>query len=1005
MTEPAKTPEPPHNHLYLIDGSGYIFRAFFGLPRMTRPDGTPVNAVYGFTNMLIKLLADTESEDVAVIFDTARKTFRNDIYPDYKANRPPPPEELIPQFDLIREATRAFNVPCIELAGYEADDLIATYARLARERGQEVTIVSSDKDMMQLVGEGVTMLDPVKNRAIGRDQVIERFGVGPEKVIDVQALAGDSTDNVPGVPGIGEKIAIQLIQEFGSLDALIGLTEDEIEARARDLKEQLDGIAGEPVKINSQKDLGRILFEILKVPGGKKKPDGLWIANTEAIESLAGKGHKFAQLILRARTVSRLGSSYNKKLKEERELALVSRELVTLKDDVPVEVPLEALRLHAPDPETLRAFLEENGFRTIIARLSDLLGEAGAAPAAAAPEPGEADYELVQDLAALQAWIVAATEQGSVAVDTETTSLDALRAELVGVSLALAPGKACYIPLGHRARDGTGGLDLEGAAEAPRQIPLDAALAALKPLLEDPGVLKIGQNLKYDQLVLSRHGIAIAPLDDTMLLSYVLDGGRHGHGMDELARLHLGIETIKFKDVAGSGKAQVTFDQVPLEAALDYAAEDADVTLRLYRVLKPRLAPERLTTVYETLERPLVPVLTAMERSGIKVDRDELRRLSNDFAGRIASFETEIHGLAGRAFNIGSPKQLGEILFDELGLPGGKRTKSGAYATGADILDGLAAQGHELPARVLEWRHLAKLKSTYTDALQERINPETGRVHTSFSQAVASTGRLASSDPNLQNIPIRTEEGRKIRRAFVAEEGHSLLSVDYSQIELRLTAHIAEVAALRQAFLDGQDIHAITASQVFGVPIEGMDPMIRRQAKAINFGIIYGISPFGLARNLGIPQGQAKAYIEAYFERYPGIRDYMERTKAACRETGFVETLFGRKVHMPGINDKNPARRGFSERAAINAPIQGSAADIIKRAMIRVPPALAKARLSARMLLQVHDELLFEVPEAELDATAEVVKEVMENACHPTLELTVPLVADIGTGPNWAEAH
>jgi DNA polymerase-1 len=635
-----------------------------------------------------------------------------------------------------------------------------------------------------------------------------------------------------------------------------------------------------------------------------------------------------------------------------------------------------------------------------------MLGEAApAAGDAPVPEPGEADYELVQDLDALAAWIVAATEQGKVAVDTETTSLDALSADLVGVSLALAPGKACYVPLGHGAPKADGGLDLEGTADAPPQIPLQAALAALKPLLEDPGVLKIGQNIKYDELVLSRHGVTITPIDDTMLLSYVLDGGLHGPGMDELARLHLGIETIKFKDVAGAGKAQVTFDQVPLDKALDYAAEDADVTLRLHQALKPRLAPERLTTVYETLERPLVPVLIDMERTGIKVDRDELRRLSNDFASRIDALGTEIHGLAGREFTIGSPKQLGEILFDEMGLPGGKRTKSGAHATGADILEGLAAQGHDLPARVLDWRQLSKLKSTYTDALQERINPETGRVHTSFSQAVASTGRLASSDPNLQNIPIRTEEGRKIRFAFVAEDGCTLLSVDYSQIELRLTAHIAEVESLRQAFLDGQDIHAITASQVFGVPIEGMDPMIRRQAKAINFGIIYGISAFGLANNLGIRQGEAKAYIEAYFERYPGIRDYMEKAKEFCREHGFVETLFGRRVHMPAIKDKNPARRSFTERAAINAPIQGTAADIIKRAMIRMPPALEAADLGARMLLQVHDELLFEVPEAELDETTQVVKQVMETACAPVLELSVPLVADAGHGPNWGAAH
>ena len=930
MLGAAMTAESSHHHLYLIDGSGYIFRAFFALPPMTRPDGTPVNAVYGFTNMLIKLLADTESDGVAVIFDTARKTFRTDIYPDYKGNRPPPPEELIPQFDLIREATRAFNVPCIELAGYEADDLIATYARLARERGQEVTVVSSDKDLMQLVSEGVAMLDPVKNRTIGLEQVVERFGVPPEKVIDVQSLAGDSTDNVPGVPGIGVKTAAQLIVEYGDLDTLL--------ERAEEIKQP------------------------------KRRQN----------------------------------------LIEFAEQARVSRRLVTLDQNAPIEVPLDELKLREPEPETVRAFLEENGFRTVLARLGEMLGEAATAPGdapAPAPEPGEADYELVQDLDALEAWIVAATDQGMVAVDTETTSLDALRADLVGVSLALAPGKACYVPLGHGAPKADGGLDLEGAADTPPQIPLQAALAALKPLLEDPSVLKIGQNIKYDELVLSRHGVAITPIDDTMLLSYVLDGGLHGHGMDELARLHLGVETIKFKDVAGSGKAQITFDQVPLDKALDYAAEDADVTLRLHQALKPRLAPERLTTVYETLERPLVPVLTDMERTGIKVDRDELRRLSNDFASRIDALGIEIHGLAGREFTIGSPKQLGEILFDELGLPGGKRTKSGAHATGADILEGLAAQGHDLPARVLDWRQLSKLKSTYTDALQEQINPETGRVHTSFSQAVASTGRLASSDPNLQNIPIRTEEGRKIRFAFVAEDGCTLLSVDYSQIELRLTAHIAEVESLRQAFLDGQDIHAITASQVFGVPVEGMDPMIRRQAKAINFGIIYGISAFGLANNLGIRQGEAKAYIEAYFERYPGIRDYMEKAKEFCREHGFVETLFGRRVHMPAIKDKNPARRSFTERAAINAPIQGTAADIIKRAMIRMAPALEAAGLGARMLLQVHDELLFEVPEAELDETTRVVKQVMENACDPVLELSVPLVADAGHGKNWGAAH
>ncbi|MFQ6016642.1 MAG: DNA polymerase I [Kiloniellaceae bacterium] len=924
MRQPAKASDKAHR-LYLVDGSGYIFRAFHALPPMTRPDGTPVNAVYGFTNMLIKLLAEAEAELIAVVFDKGKTSFRNEIYPDYKAQRPDPPEELIPQFGLIREATRAFNVACIEMENYEADDIIASYAKAARDAGVEVTIVSSDKDLMQLVEDGVAMLDPMKNRPIGPAEVADKFGVRPDKVVEVQALAGDSVDNVPGVPGIGVKTAAQLITEYGDLETLL--------ERAGEIKQ----------------------------PRRREN------------------------------------------LIEFAEQARISRRLVELKADVPLEVPLDGLGRRPPEPEPLRAFLEENGFRSVLARLSDILGtEAGKA---APVEAEAAGYELIQDMAALVPWIASAMDRGVVAVDTETTSLDPVRADLVGISLALAPGKACYIPLGHGAAGPGEGLDLDGAGETPEQIPLDRAIQALKPLLEEPGVLKVGQNIKYDRLVFARQGIEISPVDDTMLLSYVLDGGLHGHGMDELARLHLGVDTVKFKDVAGSGKSQVTFDKVPLDQARDYAAEDADVTLRLFEVLKPRLVRERLTTVYETIERPLIAVLAGMERAGIKVDPDALRRLSNDFAQRIAALEEEIYRLAGRAFTIGSPKQLGEILFDEMGLIGGKKGKTGAYATGADVLEGLAAQGHALPARVLDWRQLAKLKSTYTDALQAQINPETGRVHTSFSQAVASTGRLSSTDPNLQNIPVRTEEGRKIRHAFVADEGAKLLSVDYSQIELRLAAHIAEVEALRQAFLEGQDIHAITAAQVFGVPVKGMDPMVRRQAKAINFGIIYGISAFGLANSLGIPQAEAKAYIETYFARYPGIRDYMDKTKAACRERGFVETLFGRKVHVPMIKDKNPARRSFAERAAINAPIQGTAADIIKRAMIRVPPALDAAGLGARMLLQVHDELLFEVPEPEIEETAAVVRSVMETACAPVIQLSVPLTADAGVGPNWAEAH
>ncbi|GAB4394482.1 MAG: DNA polymerase I [Kiloniellaceae bacterium] len=920
----------PYKHLYLVDGSGYIFRAYFAIPPRNTSEGVPTNATFGFTNMLVKLLRDSDADAIAVIFDASGKSFRNDIYADYKAHRPEPPEDLVPQFAAIREATRAFNLPCIEMEGYEADDLIATYARLAKEAGVEVTVVSSDKDLMQLVDGGITMLDPMKDKKIGFEEVKEKFGVTPDKVIDVQALAGDSTDNVPGVPGIGVKTAAQLIEEYGSLEALL--------ERAGEIKQP------------------------------KRR----------------------------------------EKLIENAELARISKQLVTLAQDAPVEDDLKDFGLKQPEPEALRGFLERYEFRSLLRRLSDQIGgEEAAAAAEAAPEsPKEAAYELVQDMAALERWIAAAQARGVVAVDTETTSLDALTADLVGVSLSTAPGKACYIPLGHSGSGpADGSLDLEGSSDAPKQIPLKKAIAALKPLLEDPGVLKVGQNIKYDLLVFARQGISVAPIDDTMLLSYVVEGGLHGHGMDELAQLHLDYQTIKFKDVAGSGKNQVTFDKVTLDKALDYAAEDADITLRLYDVLKPRLVTDRLTTVYETIERPLVQVLAEMELTGIKVDRNTLHRMSNDFAQRLVELEKQIYKLAGREFTIGSPKQLGEILFDEMSLPGGKKGKSGAYATGADILEGLANQGHDLPARILDWRQVSKLKSTYTDALQTQINEETGRVHTSYSQAVASTGRLSSNDPNLQNIPVRTEEGRKIRTAFVAEKGHTLLSVDYSQIELRLTAHIAEVEALKQAFHEGQDIHAITASQVFGEPIEGMDPMTRRKAKAINFGIIYGISAFGLAQNLGIPQGEAKAYIDAYFERYPGIRDYMAEMKKAAREQGFVTTLFGRKIHVPGIKDKNPARRSFSERAAINAPIQGTAADIIKRAMIRVVPALEDAGLGARMLLQVHDELLFEVPDQEVEDTSALVREVMENACAPAVELSVPLVADAGTGANWAEAH
>ena len=927
-------------HLFLVDGSGFIFRAYYGLKsNLTRSDGTPTNAVYGFCNMLMKLLDDTDADYLAVIFDAARKTFRNDIYADYKANRPPPPEDLIPQFPLVLEATEAFNVPAIEMPGFEADDLIATYARQAREAGDQVTIMSSDKDLMQLVTERVTMLDPIHNRRIGAEEVLEKFGVGPGMVVEVQALAGDSVDNVPGVPGIGVKTAAQLINEFGDLETVL--------ARAGEIKQP------------------------------KRRENLLEFAD----------------------------------------LARISLELVTLKDDVPVEGDYRAFAKRQPDHEKLLKFLRAQEFERIVARVmseigGDGLGAEAAATAGAEAVPGSG-YQLVTEEAELEAWIAAATEKGRVAVDTETTSLDAQRAVLVGVSLALEPGRACYIPLGHRGAVSQGALDLgDGGGQTggqagglvEGQIDRAAALALLAPMLGDPSVLKVGHNIKYDTEILAGYDVHIAPVDDTMVLSYVLDAGRHGHGLDELALRHLDHTNIKFSEVAGVGKKQVTFDLVPLEVARDYAAEDADITLRLHDLLKPRLMVEHLSTVYETLERPLIPVLVAMERAGIEVDPKCLKALSRDFAKRLGVLETEIQKLAGREFNIASPKQLGEILFEEMGLPGGKKGKAGAWSTGADVLEDLAARGHDLAARVLDWRLLAKLRSTYTDALQKQINPDTGRVHTSYAMAIASTGRLSSTDPNLQNIPVRTEEGRKIREAFIARDGAKLLSADYSQIELRLLAHVADITALKEAFRHGADIHALTASEIFGVPLDRMDAATRRSAKAINFGIIYGISPFGLARQLGIPQQDAKSYIEAYFQRYPGIRDYMEDTKALAREQGFVTTIFGRRMHTPGITAKGP-HKAFAERAAINAPLQGAAADIIKRAMIRVQPALKENNLGAEMLLQVHDELIFEVPEAEAEATAQLVAKVMADAPFPAVNLSVPLEVETGIGASWAEVH
>ena len=928
----ATAPVTKDSHLYLVDASAYIFRAFHALPPLTRAsDGLPIGAVSGFCNMLFKLLEELKGPDrpthFACIFDASSHTFRNEMYDQYKANRSEPPEELRPQFPLVRRASIAFAAHALELEGYEADDLIATYSRQAEAKGARVTIVSSDKDLMQLVSERVVMLDTMKNKTLGIEEVFEKFGVGPERVVDVQSLAGDSVDNVPGAPGIGIKTAAQLINEYGDVETLL--------ERAGEIKQP-------------------------------KRRESL-IENAEQVR--------------------------------------LSKQLVLLKDDVPVELPLEELAVADPDPEVLIAFLEEMEFRTITRRVRESMEMEGAIEAAPpAEEPiDRTQYETVRDFERLEEWVARAMAQGYVAVDTETDSLDSVAANLVGVSLALAPGEACYIPLAHVDPNAAGDGDMFGA-DPPRQIRMKDAMRALKPMLEDASVLKIGQNIKYDDSVFATQGIHVAPIDDTMLLSYVLNAGKHNHGMDTLSERYLGHSPLAYKDVTGTGKQQVSFDRVALDKATEYAAEDADVTLRLWQTFKPKLHTEQVTTVYETLERPLVPVLAEMERHGIKVDRDQLSRLSADFSQRMAALEAEAEEQAGRAFNIGSPKQLGEILFDEMGLPGGKKTKTGAWVTDADVLEGLAAEGHALPRTIVDWRTLSKLRSTYTEALQAAINKKTGRVHTSYAMAVAQTGRLSSSDPNLQNIPVRTEEGRKIRQAFIADEGNVLVSADYSQIELRILAHMADIPALKEAFLNGLDIHAMTASEMFGVPIEGMDPMVRRQAKAINFGIIYGISGFGLARQLGIPQGEAAEYIKTYFKRFPGIRAYMDETKDFAKETGYVKTAFGRKIHLEAIKSKGPAR-SFAERQAINAPIQGSAADIIKRAMIRMPEALAKAGLTARMLLQVHDELVFECPEGEAEALIKVAQDTMQGAAMPALNLSVPLVVDARAAKNWAEAH
>ena len=924
------------HHLHLIDGSAFIFRAYHALPPLTRKsDGLPVGAVSGFCNMLNRYIEDNDGPDapthLAVIFDHSGFSFRNNIYDGYKANRPPAPEDLVPQFPLTREATKAFNIACEEMEGFEADDMIATLAFRARDAGGRVTIISSDKDLMQLVGNGIEMYDAMKNKRIDREGVFEKFGVYPDRVIDVQALAGDSVDNVPGAPGIGIKTAATLINEFGDLDELLRRSDE------------------------------------IKQP---KRRQAL-IDNEEQIK--------------------------------------ISRELVTLDCHTPLKFELDDLEFSAPVPEKLLDFLTKMEFRTLTKRIAQKFDVE--IPTSDTLDPDKniihseqvpfdtKKYEHIKTSEQIQTWINKIYETGYVAIDTETTSLNDMLAELVGISLAIEVGSACYIPIGHK--EGQNDDLFENSKLVEGQLDLEFVLECLKPVLEDDSILKIGQNIKYDAKVLSHYGIDVTVFDDTMLLSYAMHGGLHNHGMDVLSERYLDHSPVAIKTLIGTGKSAITFDKVKIEDAVTYAAEDADITLRLWKIFKQKLHRSKVTKVYETLERPLVSVLAQVERNGIKVDRETLSRMSNAFAQKMAGLEAEIYELAGESFNVGSPKQLGEIMFDKLGYEGGKKGKNGAYATGADILEDLA-MSYDFPKRVLDWRQLSKLKSTYTDALQDHINPNTGRVHTSYSIAGAVTGRLSSTEPNLQNIPVRTEDGRRIREAFVAENGNILVSLDYSQIELRILAHIAQIDALKQAFHDDLDIHAMTASEMFDVPLDEMTSEIRRQAKAINFGVIYGISGFGLARNLRIPRSEAQGFIDRYFERFPGIKEYMDKTVKFSKENNYVETLFGRVIHTPEINAKGPMA-GFAKRAAINAPIQGTAADIIRRAMIRVPDVIKD--LPAKMLLQVHDELLFEVKEEYCEDLIAKVQSIMEEASLPFLKMDIPLSVDAGRGMNWAEAH
>jgi DNA polymerase-1 len=999
---PARAPKKG-DHVFLVDGSSYIFRAYHALPPLNRKsDGLQVNAVLGFCNMLWKLLRDMKPEErpthLAVVFDKSEKTFRTEMYADYKANRTEPPDDLRPQFPLIREAVRAFELPCLEQIGFEADDLIATYVRQACEAGASATIVASDKDLMQLVNDCVVMYDTMKDRRIGIPEVIEKFGVPPQKMIEVQALIGDSTDNVPGVPGIGVKTAAQLIGEYGDLETLL--------ARAGEIKQEKrrQALIDNAERARLSKKLvtldAHVALEVPLADLAVHDPDyKRLIAFLRAME--------FATLTRRVAEFSGIDAA---EIEPDGKLkagggAPPARDGGEWRGDkgAPAQqasLPLPSVPVSGREskPVSGRAAPTQEEF-------TPQALAAGRLAAARNTKIDRSRYEVVRSPERLAAWVARARELGAVAIDTQTTSPDPMQATLCGFSLALAANEACYVPLGHRKRGDGGDGSLFAGEIAPDQIEERAALEAMKPLLEDPGVLKVGQDIKFDLQMFALRGIDLAPYDDVMLMSYALDAGRAGHALAALSQRYIDHAAIDFNQLTGSGKSKLTFDCVAVEKAAEYAAENADATLRLWQLLKPRLTSERVVSVYETLERPLVGVLARMERRGISIDRQVLSRLSGEFAQRSGALEAEIQALAGEPLNPGSPKQLGDILFGKFGLPGGTKTKTGQWSTGARALEDLAEQGHALPRKILDWRQVSKLKSTYTDALPGYVNAGTHRVHTSYALAATPTGRLSSSEPNLQNIPIRTEDGRKIRRAFIAADGYKLVSADYSQIELRLLAEIAGIEALKKAFREGLDIHAMTASEMFGVPVKGMPGEIRRRAKAINFGIIYGISAFGLANQLGIEREEAGAYIKKYFERFPGIRDYMEETKAFAKKNGYVLTLFGRKCHYPEIAHSNASIRAFNERAAINARLQGTAADIIRRAMVRMEAALAKAKLSAQMLLQVHDELVFEVPDAEVAKTLPVVEKVMAQAPMPALSLSVPLAVEARAAHNWDEAH